>query len=139
MILSLQRYRHDKYGTFGQLFLQNGDFLSPLCFTLEPSRESRDIFGKDCIEDGEYQISVTYSQRFKKNLPLVHHPNRSGIRFHAGNTVQDTSGCILVGLFDEGKLISSSRVSLSYLLSIIQRFNITKLKIDSFYGKVPCF
>ena len=38
------------------------------------------------IPDGTYPVSVTYSPRFQKNLPLIDKvPGRSGIRIHTGD------------------------------------------------------
>ena len=52
------------------------------------------------IPEGSYGIQLTYSPKFKKDLPLIWsgtvHKNR-GIRIHSGNTVKDTNGCILIG------------------------------------------
>ena len=45
-----------------------------------------------------YHVAVTQSPKFKRLLPIVQNiPNRSGIRIHAGNTIEHTTGCILVG------------------------------------------
>lgn len=54
------------------------------------------------IPEGRYAVVISYSPKFKKWLPiLLGGPefNRlfKGIRMHAGNTVKDTAGCILVG------------------------------------------
>lgn len=52
------------------------------------------------IPEGSYWMQLTYSPKFKKELPLIWgvpvHKNR-GIRVHSGNTVKDTNGCILIG------------------------------------------
>lgn len=52
------------------------------------------------IPAGAYWIANTHSPKFNKQLPLVYgdkvHKNR-GIRIHAGNSVADTKGCILIG------------------------------------------
>ena len=49
------------------------------------------------IPDGTYPVSVTYSPRFKRMLPLVEQvPGRSGIRFHRGTKPEHSKGCILV-------------------------------------------
>lgn len=48
----------------------------------------------------EYNLNVSKSQRFCRMLPLVYNdkvPMHRGIRIHAGNSVKDSSGCILVG------------------------------------------
>lgn len=63
-----------------------------LCDTLEPSMTS----GMR-IPEGEYVVKVTYSPKFKRNLPLIVVPGRKGIRFHRGNTAKDTTGCVVVG------------------------------------------
>ena len=52
------------------------------------------------IPEGAYWVVNSYSPKFNKQLPLVYcdkvHKNR-GIRIHAGNSVYDTKGCILIG------------------------------------------
>lgn len=52
------------------------------------------------IPPGAHWMQLTYSAKFKKELPLIWsntvHKNR-GIRVHSGNTVKDTDGCILIG------------------------------------------
>ena len=60
------------------------------------------------IPKGFYRVRLTQSPRFNELLPLLDHvigyardPHngkpRTGIRIHAGNTIADTTGCILVG------------------------------------------
>ena len=50
------------------------------------------------IPRGYYRVTVTFSNRFKKDLPLVCDvPQFSGIRIHGGNSHEDTEGCILIG------------------------------------------
>lgn len=51
-----------------------------------------------CIPNGRYRVRITPSPRFKRDLPLVENvPGFSGIRIHAGNTADDTEGCLLPG------------------------------------------
>lgn len=48
----------------------------------------------------EYNLNVSKSPKFGRMLPLVYNekvPMHRGIRIHVGNSVKDTSGCILVG------------------------------------------
>ncbi len=50
---------------------------------------------------GWYQLQLTYSPKFQRLLPILRHvPGHTGIRMHAGNTVNHTQGCILVGTLD---------------------------------------
>lgn len=52
------------------------------------------------IPDGTYRVKLTYSPKFKRDVPIVYNddvPESRGIRIHEGNIVQNTKGCILVG------------------------------------------
>lgn len=50
-----------------------------------------------CIPEGKYTISRHQSPKFGETFIVNDVPNRSHILFHAGNTDEDTLGCILVG------------------------------------------
>ena len=57
------------------------------------------------IPDGTYPVSVTFSPRFKRMLPLIGNvPGRSGIRFHRGTKPEHSKGCILVSAAMEQEL-----------------------------------
>jgi len=90
----IRTHKYD-YCTIGELH-RNGLFV---CYTLEdvvrPVGEK--VYGKTAIPYGTYPLVITYSNRFKRLLPLVENvPMFSGIRFHRGNSAVDTNGCILV-------------------------------------------
>lgn len=73
----------------GKLYL-NGAFV---CYTLENAAKA--------VPAGLYAIEVSKSPKFKRNLPLVWNANvpaKRGIRIHVGNSVKDSSGCVLVGM-----------------------------------------
>ena len=64
------------------------------------------------IPCGEYNLNVSKSQKFDRLLPLVYNdkvPMRRGIRIHVGNSVKDTTGCILVGFERNGDRLVNSR------------------------------
>ena len=49
------------------------------------------------IPEGQYELKMTYSPRFKKMMPLVDGvKGRSGIRIHTGTIPEHSKGCILV-------------------------------------------
>ena len=73
------------------------------CDTLEPTwrdyaHGGRKIKGCSAIPEGSYAVVISFSPKMQKWLPiLLGVPMFSGIRIHAGNTSNDTEGCILVG------------------------------------------
>lgn len=74
------------------------------------------------IPVGQYNVELTYSPKFKKKLPLVHSKSvseRRGIRIHAGNTVNDTEGCILIGNISSltDRRISESNIAVNQLVN----------------------
>ena len=57
------------------------------------------------IPEGSYPVSVTFSPRFKRMLPLIGNvPGRSGIRIHRGTKPEHSKGCILVSADMEQQL-----------------------------------
>ena len=81
---------------------------------------------KPCaIPEGEYRVSMTYSPRYKTQLPLITGDSRfnslwQGIRIHAGNTAKDTQGCILVGENRVVGKVLNSRLTLARVLANIK-------------------
>lgn len=68
------------------------------------------IYGKTSIPAGTYEVIITYSNRFKKYLPLlVDVPGYDGIRIHPGNKAVDTHGCLLPGINDSKGVVSQSQ------------------------------
>lgn len=102
MELTLTRTEKTKDYTMGRLKIDGEHFcdtLEPTWRDLGPGRPGHKIAGRTAIPDGRYPVVVTWSPKFKKWLPLLLHvPQFEGIRIHAGNTPDDTEGCILVGL-----------------------------------------
>lgn len=94
MKLQLFRLREINNATIGMLFVDGIYF----CDTLEDKIRTLKIKYETCIPEGDYQLTINYSNRFKKRMPLILDvPNFTGIRIHSGNTIQNTAGCILLG------------------------------------------
>jgi hypothetical protein len=89
------------------------------CFTLEDKVRPSGVKveHETAIPAGKYDVTITFSQHFQKELPSVNNvPLFKGIRIHSGNTDLDTSGCILVGEdWPGGDMIQQSRVAFDKL------------------------
>lgn len=105
MKINLKRIYKGLSYTIGKLYI-DGEYF---CDTLEDAdRGLNDNMDLDTILElkkptitaipvGTYKILITYSPRFKQNMPiLLNVKGFDGIRIHSGNTHKDTSGCILV-------------------------------------------
>ena len=94
MLLTLIRDTFTPAETLGKLLIDG----KPFCDTLEPPIVPNAQHPKGAIPEGWYKIQVTRSPKFGRLLPLLYYvPGFEGIRIHAGNNRNHTSGCILVG------------------------------------------
>lgn len=82
------------------------------------------VYGETAIPTGRYRITLTYSDTFKRILPLINAvPGWTGVRIHAGNSSKDSKGCQLPGTAtDLGNKdwVSSSRAAENELIAIMQ-------------------
>jgi len=103
--IALDREIYTNDTTLGRMFI-DGEFIG---YTLEDTVRPYGVkvAGHTAIPEGNYDIAVTKSNRFKRDMPIIYtvadnHTIRrsgvsfSGIRIHGGNTHVDTHGCILV-------------------------------------------
>lgn len=88
--------------------------------SLEEIKEKK-VYGKTAIPVGEYKVTMSYSVRFKKVMPLLLDVmGFSGIRIHSGNTAEDTEGCILCGMNSEKGKVMNSRTYTQLVYNYIQ-------------------
>jgi len=108
MKLQLKRKIFTDDSTIGELSI-DGVFV---CYTLEDKVRDKKIYGITAIDYGEYEVIISYSNRFKQFMPLLLKvPNFEGIRIHSGNKSADTEGCILVGSSKSLNFVGNSRVT----------------------------
>ena len=111
----MERIAKRKTYTIGRLYIQkrvDDEFLAGtenqyFCDTLEPTwrdyaNGAYKVKGRSAIPEGRYAVVISYSPKFKQWLPILlggpeFNRKWQGIRIHAGNTANDTEGCILVG------------------------------------------
>jgi len=98
MKLTLKRQECGRKSTLGRLLVDGVDeciVIEDMDRQLEVNPDAK-VYGETCIPRGTYQVIITYSNRFKKELPLlVDVPGFEGIRIHSGNSHVDSSGCLL--------------------------------------------
>ena len=130
MELRLERkYRSNNY-CIDKLYINNEYFSDALedpdrsltdSMSLEEIKKIK-IKGNTCIPYGTYNVTITYSPRFKKNLPLINNVKGfDGIRIHSGNTPQDTEGCLLLGLNKVKGRVVDSKVTVNKFIDIVQK------------------
>ena len=88
----LERFAYTPMGTFGRIL-----FPEFQCFTVErpwldnQARES-------CIPEGVYRLQLgTFNRGGYPAYEVMDVPNRSLIKIHKGNTIDDVIGCIAPG------------------------------------------
>jgi len=96
MNLILNRKYFNEECTIGQLSV-DGEYF---CYTLEDvvRPTGLKVHGETAIPEGEYEVTITVSPKFKREMPLLLGVEGfEGVRIHTGNSAADTHGCILVG------------------------------------------
>lgn len=82
---------------------------------------SKKIHGQTAIPTGKYQVVLAWSNKFKKQMPLITRvPGYSGVLIHPGNTNKDTLGCVLVGKNDVVGKVTNSRYWFNILFAKIK-------------------
>ena len=108
--LTLKRYYFSENDTLGRLYITYPDNLDKkdfVCDVVEdtvrnpintPDELFEKVYGKTAIPYGTYQVIISRSPRFEKDLPeLLKVPHFTGVRIHSGNTSEDSEGCLIVG------------------------------------------
>lgn len=96
--IKVERYAFLSTYTIGRMLINGKYFCDTLEDQVRDLTSEKKVYSKTAIPAGKYEVRVTWSPKFKRNLPLLLGvPYFSGIRIHRGNKANDTSGCILVG------------------------------------------
>ncbi len=88
------------------------------------------VKGDTAIPTGIYQITLTYSPKYKRIMPLINNVKGfSGIRIHSGNTSKDTEGCLIVGKNTKVGMVTESRKTYNALFKRFMQGS-SKIVID---------
>ena len=134
MNLTLKRLNLTPNYTEGELYV-NGVYF---CKTLEDTNRDlnkngqfdnneKKVYGETCIPYGKYKVILSYSPKFKRELPeILEVPNFQGIRIHRGNKISDTLGCVLCGEKVKNGYLSNSTPYEIKLVELFKQANIRK-------------
>jgi hypothetical protein len=127
MRMQLKRVQCGAKSTLGELLIEG----KHECMILEDTDRKLEyypdqkVYAETCIPRGEYRVIITFSNRFKRELPLlVDVPGYTGVRIHPGNQTSDTEGCLLPGTSyvtnpDGSHIVNGSRVAFEKLFNKI--------------------
>lgn len=135
-LLLKRKYLKNNY-TIGHLYLNNKYYCDVIEDTLRDFNKNGTfdcgelkISGHTAIPYGTYEVKVTYSPRFKRDLPLLLNVKHfEGIRIHRGNTEKDSSGCLIPGENKKkGMVLNSTKYELE-LTNLIKDCNNRREKV----------
>lgn len=141
MNLTLKRLNLTPNYTEGELYVNETYF----CKTLEDTNRDlnkngqfdnseKKVYGETCIPYGKYKIVLSYSPKFKRELPeILEVPNFQGIRIHRGNKVADTLGCILCGEKVNNGYLSNST---PYEIKLVELFKQAKSRNEESFIEI---
>lgn len=128
MRLTLIRIANKETYTIGKLYVDGKYFCDTLEdkdrglsdeMSLEEIKKLK-VKGETAIPTGIYSVYLTYSPKYKKQMPLVANvKGYEGIRIHSGNTHKDTEGCLLVGKNKEKGKVLESRKTFNALFRLL--------------------
>lgn len=120
-ILELIRLEESNAGTFGVLRINKELF----CVTLEPGDQENTNF-QSSIPAQQYICRRVQVPSFGLTFQVRGVPARSEILFHAGNTVQDTAGCILLaqhfGKLQGNRAVLNSGATFRQFIGMLEGF-----------------
>lgn len=128
MNVKVERFIFNEKYTMSRIYVNDVFF----CFGIEPYdahiKKTDDVktilslknqYGKIAVAEGTYQLIYSFSNKYKKMLPLVcDTPGMSGVRIHSGNSEQDTRSCLCPGKFYKYGYVTESRKTVAEFLKI---------------------
>jgi len=98
MKITVDRLWKKETYTIGKMAIDEKYFCNTLEDKVRDLTKESKVFGRTAIPAGTYRVTMTYSPKFKRVMPLINGvPQFEAIRIHPGNKAEDTEGCILVG------------------------------------------
>lgn len=117
-IVELIRLEESEAGTFGILRIDKEVF----CATLEPADRENEV-NRSSIPAQQYMCKPVESPTHGGTFEVTNVPGRTHILFHAGNVVDHTQGCIILGqhfgkLHDQRAVLNSGHTFQQFLNTV---------------------
>ena len=123
----LKRLTYLPEGTYGVLCEENG---RPFLVTLERPwlNNAKEV---SCIPTGDYEVARVTTPLHGECFEVQNVPGRGSILIHAGNTIADSKGCILLGKEYDPVLtaINISKVAIGMFMAKLKGISSFKLTI----------
>lgn len=127
-ILELIRLEESKQGTFGVLKINKEVF----CVTLEPS-DQENAQNISSIPAQQYDVARIMSPKYGETFQILDVPGRDHVLIHAGNVVEHTKGCIILGQhwgkLRDARAILNSGDTFKAFMDQLQNYNFLHLTI----------
>lgn len=118
MEMTLIRTTEGLTSTQGVLIITNNNKVVFTCETLEPAWKNNER-NKSSIPKGRYLTTKRTSEKHRFHILINNVPNRNLILIHAGNHIEQTEGCILVGKRATQQDVYYSRDTLNKIYNLI--------------------
>ena len=141
MNLTLKRLNLTPNYTEGELYV-NGVYF---CKTLEDTNRDlnkngqfdnneKKVYGETCIPYGKYKVILSYSPKFKRELPeILEVPDFQGIRIHRRNKISYTLGCVLCSEKVKNGYLSNST---PYEIKLVELFKQAKSRNEESFIEI---
>lgn len=130
-IVKLERFAYTPFGTFGRIYIPEYQ-----CFTVERPWLNN-IPKESCIPIGEYDMKLSFYNR--GNYPsyeISGVPNRTLIKVHIGNTMDDLLGCIApgkaLGFLERKWAVTSSKKAFNEFMTAMDGVETSRIHITNY-------
>lgn len=115
MTIILEREIKTTQSTMGRLYVCDTFF-----YTIEPAWNDNKK-NDSCIPTGEYICVPIVSKKFGATYCITGVEGRDHILIHAGNTTNDTSGCVIIGMERGINCVGRSKEAMVKFLNLINK------------------
>ncbi len=126
--VKLERFAYTPFGTFGRILIPEFE-----CYTVERPWLDNKV-RQSCIPEGVYDLELgMYNRGGYPAYEVKDVPNRTLIKIHIGNTIDDIVGCIApgksLGFMEKKWAVSSSKKAFTEFMDAMKDVESTKINI----------